>query len=183
MRTKVIIGGAVVLALVLFFAFPFAARHKAAQQDITVRHVKSVASAGITTMTFEIKNPTADPYIFSPYEMQVRNSNGWIKFQRFDITSIHPPPKLGSRGVASWTVDVTNLPAGSVVRFSIRVQKTLLGVEGFARRAELNLNAATGSRAQGTGLPLNPNDKNSSVYGKPKEVVTQEWVETRKYKL
>ena len=71
--------------------------------------------------------------------MQVRNGNAWTKFQAFDITKIHPHPTLDSGGVASYTVTVTNLPAGSVVRFSIRPQKVLLGVNGFARRAELEL--------------------------------------------
>src|SRR5689334_8836187 len=107
--------------------------------DFTVRHVKSVQSGEITTISFEIKNYTADPYIFFPFEVRVRNGTNWTKFQGFDISKINPHPTLNPGGVASYTVSVTNLPPGSVVRFSIRPQKILLGINGFVRRAELNL--------------------------------------------
>jgi hypothetical protein len=174
-RTKAIIAGAVVLALLLFVAFLFTAPRKP-PQNITVSHVESAESAGITTMTFEIKNHTTDPYIFFPYEVQVRNSNDWTRFQALGSTRIQPIPTLAPKGVVSYTVNVTNLHAGSVVRFAIRVQKTLMGVQGFARRAELDLKGAGASG--GTGISLNPNDKNSSVFGLPKEVLTEEWIET-----
>jgi len=125
-------------------------------------------------MSFEITNHTADPYIFFPFEVQVRKGNSWTNFEGFDITKIHPPPTLAPRGAASYTVNVTNLPADSVVRFSIRHQRTLLGVDGFVRRAELNL------KKQGTGVSLNPRDKNSQVFGLPTEVVSEQWIETVK---
>jgi len=124
-------------------------------------------------MTFEIKNHTADPYIFHPFEVQVRNGNAWAKFQGFDIIKIHPAPKIDPKGLASYTLNVTNLPAASVVRFKIRPQKTLLGVNGLVRRAELNLK----KQGPSGGFPLNPYDRNSNVFGLPTEVVSEEFVE------
>ena len=174
MRTKAIVAGAVVLVVLLCFAILFSVpRHP--PQDFTVRHVGSIQSGNVTTMTFEITNHTADPYIFFPSEVQVRNGNRWTKFQGFDITKIHPTLKIDPKGLASYTVNVTNLPSKSVVRFSIRPQKLLLGVDGFVRRAELKV-----KKQGGVGLPLNPYDRKSQVYGQPSEVVSEEWVETVK---
>jgi hypothetical protein len=116
-------------------------------------------------MTFEIKNHSATPYIFFPFEVHVRNGNAWTRLQGFNIGTIHPIPKVNPKGVASYTVNVTNLPARSGVRFSIRPQKILLGVNGLVRRAELKLENHGGT------IPLNPNDRNSQVYGLPTEVV------------
>lgn len=141
-------------------------------QPIKLRHVKSVQSENVTTMIFEITNHTADPYIFFPFEVQVRNGTDWTEFEGFDRPRFI---RLAPRGVASYTVNVTNLPAKSVVRFSIRPQKTLLGVDGFVRRAELNLKKQGGGAGGWTSL--NPNDKNSQVFGLPTEVVSEEWVE------
>ena len=169
-KTKAIIAGAVVLVVLLFIAMLFTVPRKPPPpQEVTVRHVGSVQFGNVTTMTFEVTNHTADPYIFCPFELQVRNGNAWTKFQGFDITKIDPFPTLAPRGLASYTVNVTNLLAGSVVRFSIRPQKVLLGVNGFVRRAELEV--------KGGGIPLNPYDKNSQVFGLSTEVVSEEWVE------
>ncbi|MGH7973517.1 MAG: hypothetical protein ACREIC_32780 [Limisphaerales bacterium] len=173
MKTKAVVAGAVVLVVLLFLAILLTVPRKS-QQDITVRHVKSVQSADITTMTFEVKNHTDTPYIFFPSEVQVRNGSAWTKFQGFDITTIHPNPTVGPMALASYTVNVTNLPAKSVVRFSIRPQKILLGVNGFVRRAELNLKKQGGG---GGGVSMNPYDRNSSVYGLPTEVASEEFVE------
>jgi hypothetical protein len=49
----------------------------------------------------------------------------------------------------------------------------LLGVNGFLKRVELNKKRGTA----GPALPLNPYDKNSHVYGKPTEVISDEFVE------
>lgn len=123
-------------------------------------------------MTFEIKNHSATPYIFFPFEVQVRNGKVWTKVQDFNIGTIHPVPKVDPGSLASYTVNVTNLPVGSAVRFSIRPQKILLGVNGFVRRAELKLEHHGAS-----SIPLNPNDRNRQVYGSPTEVVSEEYVE------
>ena len=174
---KLIIARVVGFALLLFVAILFVLVRQPSPA-ITVRHVKSVQSEHVTTMTFEIKNHTADPYIFHPFEVQVRNESAWTKFQGFDITKIHPHPTLDPGGVASYTLNVTNLPAGSVVRFSIRPQKVLLGVSGFVRRAELEVKRqANGGRGGGGGISLNPYDRNSKVFGLPTEVVSEEFVE------
>jgi len=92
-KTKAIVAGAVVLALLLFTAMLLTGPRRP-PQNITVRHVGSVWSSNIVTLTFEITNHTADPYIFFPFEVQVRNGNGWTKFEGFDITKIHPHPTL-----------------------------------------------------------------------------------------
>lgn len=176
-KTKAIAASAVVLVGLIFVVFMLCIIPHRPSQDITIRHVKSVQSANITTMTFEIKNHTANPYIFFPFEVQVRNGNGWSKFQGFDIGTIHPIPKIDPKGLASYTVDVTNLPAASVVRFSIRPQKILLGVNGFVRRAELELDRRK-QGGGGGGVSLNPYDKNGQVFGLPTEAVaTGEFVE------
>jgi hypothetical protein len=106
----------------------------------TVRHVQSVHSDNVTTLTFEITNQTSDQYIALPLEVQVRNGNDWTKFQGFDHFNItHPITTINPKGFVPLTVDVTNLPAGSVVRFKVRPQKLLTGVRGFLRGAELKL--------------------------------------------
>ena len=170
MKTKPIVIGAVLLLVLLFIALPLTvARHP--PHEITVRHVASVRLENIATMTFELKNHTANPYVLASFEVQVRSGNGWTKFQGFDGSTMRPIP-IHAMGLTSHTCNVTNLPAGSVVRFKIRPQKTLMGVNGFLRRAELNL------KKQGRGVSLNPNDRNSKVFGLPTEVVSEEWVET-----
>lgn len=169
MRTKAIVASvvpSVVLLLVLFFILD-----RRPSQDITIRHVKSLQSEDITIMTFEIKNHTSNPYIFFPFEVQVRNENRWNKFQGFD-TRISPFPTLDPGGLATYSVSVTNLPAGSVVRFTIHPQKIILGFNGFVKRAELDLQNL---RSGGPRLSLNPNDKNSKVYGPPKMVLSEEF--------
>lgn len=172
-RTKAVVAS-VVLSVVLLLGLLFILDRRP-QQEITIRHVKSVQSADITIMTFEIKNHTSNPYIFFPFEVQVRDGNGWRKFQGFD-TRINPFPTLDPGGLASYAVSVTNLPAGSVVRFSVRPQKILLGFNGFIRRAQFNLQRQRGGGG-GTRISLNPNDKNSKVYGPPTKVVSEEFVE------
>jgi hypothetical protein len=170
---KVIIASAVVAGL-LFLAILFALPRQS-PSPITVRHVKSLQSNNVITMTFEIKNHTAAPYIFFPFEVRTRNGNTWRKFQGFTAGTIHPIPTLAPTGLASYTVDVTNLPAGSVVRFAIRAQETLLGVKGFVRRAELNVrNRPAGA---GGGISLNPHDANSKVFGLPTEIESEDFIE------
>jgi hypothetical protein len=177
MRRTPIIALAVGVALVVFIAILFAAV-RPSPPDITVRHLKSVRFADITTMTFEIKNRTADPYVFFPFEVQVRNGDAWTKFQGWsDISMIHPIPKLDPKSLASYTLNVTNLPAGSVVRFSIRPQKILLGFNGLVRRAELELDRRR-QGGGGQGISLNPYDRSSQVAGPPTEpVATEEFIE------
>ncbi len=178
-RTKAIVAGPVLLTILLFIALLLSTL-RTPPQKITLRHVKSIRTENVTAMNFEIKNQSSDPYIFFPFEVQIRNGNAWTKFQGFDITKIHPAPKIDPQGLASYTLNVTNLPAGSVVRFSIRPQKVLLGLNGFVRRAELEVKRQTGGGAGGGGggIPLNPYDRNSQVYGMPIEVVSEEFVET-----
>ena len=175
MKTKLVLTGAVVLTLLLFTLITVSVSRLPAEL-ISIRHLNSVQSGRVTTMTFEITNHTADPYIFSPFQVQLRNGNAWTKFQGFD-TAVHPHPTLAPRGVASCSIDVTNLLPGSVVRFSIRPQKILMGFNGFVRRAELNLQRPAGA-GPGGRISLNPNDPRSAVFGTPTVVVTEEWVET-----
>jgi hypothetical protein len=175
MRRKAIAAGAVVVVLFLFTALLLFAFRKP-PQEITLRHVKSIRTEDITEMSFEVKNQTADSYIFYPFEMQIRNRNAWTKFQGFDIKQFHQSPKLSPNGLASCTVNVTNLPAGALVRFGIRSQKVLVGPRGFIRRAEFDLKQRR-KGGPGVWIPLNPYDKNSQVYSRPSEVVSEEFIE------
>ena len=172
-RTKAIVAGAVlsvVLLLVLLFVLD-----RRRPQDITIRHVKSVQSEDITIMTFEIKNHTSNSYIFALFELEVRKGNGWNRFPGLN-TRFSPVPNLDPGGLATYSVSVTNLPAGSLVRFSIHPMKIILGFSGFVRRAQFNFQRL---RRGGGGMriSLNPNDKNSKVYGSTTEVVSEEFVE------
>jgi hypothetical protein len=172
-RTKVIVAGAVVL-VVLLFAGVLLTVYRKAPPGITVRHVKSVQSAGITTMTFAIKNHTGNLCVFVPFEVQVRNRSTWTKFQGYDTYPMYPgSPTLGPKGTVSYSVNVANLPPKSVVRFTIRAQKTLLGFKGLVRRVQVNLK----KEGPAGGFPLNPYDKNSQVFGFPTEVASDEFVE------
>ncbi len=175
-KTKLALTGAIVLTLLLFTLILVSVSRLPAEL-ISIRHLNSVQSGRVTMMTFEITNHTADPYIFSPFQVQLRNGNAWTKFEGFDVTAIHPHPTLAPWGVASYSIDVTNLLPGSVVRFSIRPQKILMGLNGFVRRAELNLQRPAGA-GPGGRISLNPNDPSSKVFGPPTVVVTAEWVET-----
>ena len=177
MRARAIVAGAVVLAI-LFIAWLFFIPRKP-PQDITLRHIKSLRTENMTSMSFEVKNRTANPYIFFPFQVQIRNGNGWTNFQDFDMTKIHPSPKIGPKALASYTLYVTNLPAGSHVRFVIRPQKVLLGASGFIRRAELEMDRKRRGTG-GSGIPLNPYDKSSQVYGMPIEVVSEEFIEAER---
>jgi hypothetical protein len=174
MKTKGIVIGAMVLLAVLFAAVTLSG-FRSLGPSFTVRHVNSVCSNGITTMTFEITNHTAEPCIFQPFELQIQNTNGWSQFQDFDKPGIRPHPPLDAFGVAIFTIKIVNLPGKSAVRFSARVEKSLLGIEGFVIRAKVNWKRRGGS---GILLPLNPYDKNSHIYGKPTKVMSEEWVET-----
>lgn len=171
------VAGGVVFALFLLIALLLTTPRRP-PQGITLRHVNSFRTDNVTTMRFEVKNHTSDPYIFFPFEVQVRTGNSWTKLQGFDLTMIHPVPKLDPAGLASYTLGVTNLPAGTAVRFTIRPQKVLLGINGFVRRAELEVERkARGTPGAGGGVSLNPYDRSSHVYGMPTEVVSEEFVE------
>jgi hypothetical protein len=174
MKTKGIVIGAVVL-LALFFGAVSLSNFRKSAPNFTVRHVNSVCSNAITTMTFEVTNHTANPYIFHPFELEIQNTNGWSEFQSFNKPGPRPNPTLSPWGHAFCTINVTNLPDKSVVRLSVRFQKTLLGAEGFVRRAQLTWERRG---RPGSGLSLNPYDKNSHVFGFPTEGVSEEWVET-----
>jgi hypothetical protein len=176
MKTKAMVAGAVVFALLLLIALLLATPRRP-PQDITLRHVNSTRTNNVTTMSFEVRNHTSDPYIFFPFEVQVRTGDSWTKFQGFDMTKFHPAPRLAPAGLASCTVGVTNLPARAVARLCIHPQKVLLGVHGFLRRAELEMERKSGSRAGRSAVSLNPYDRNSQVYGMPTKVVSEEFVE------
>jgi hypothetical protein len=172
-KTKAVIAGAVVLAVLLFIVM-FLPAHHSRPQAVTVRHVKSVQSSNVTTMTFEVTNHTADTYVFKPAQILVRDGNSWTMFQDFERLNFNPLPKLAPRGVALYDVDVTNLPANSVVLFLMTPQKVLVGVDGFILRVKWDV------EARRRVFPLNPFDRSSQVYGTPAYVVSEEWVETGK---
>jgi hypothetical protein len=171
---KAVVPGALVLVVLLFFALLVVVYHQP-PLDITVRHVKSVQTGDITTISFEVKNHTPSPYAYRRLEVQVRNGNVWTGFQDFDINRFNAYPALGPRAVASYTVNVTNLPAQSVVRLSLYLQKPLHGVEGFARRAEFKWRMTNQ-----VNVSLNPYDTNSIFWGKPTVVTSEEFVEPGK---
>ena len=173
MTTKAIVAS-VVLVVLLFFAMLLVVSHKP-PQAITVRHIKSVQSADVTTMTFEIKNRTAAPFLFSPYAVQVRNGNARTNFQDVDYHQEFGPP-IGPTGLVYCTVSVTHLPAKSVVRFSVTTAKQLLGLSGLFTRVELNWKLRRGNFGW-SALSLNPYDKNSPALGKPTEITSDEFVE------
>jgi hypothetical protein len=171
-KKRVIIVGSVVLAVLLFAIL--LSVHRDQPQAIKVRHVKSVQSSNVITMTFEVTNHSTDTYMFDQFDVAVRNDNAWARIFYF--------PGMGRvnllpRGSNSYELSVLNLPTNSVVRYSFASNKVLLGVEGFLIRVKINL------QQLGHGhrwISLNPYDKNSHVYGKPIEVFSEEWVETAK---
>jgi hypothetical protein len=107
--------------------------------------------------------------VFLPLEVQIQNRKGWSKYQGFDVHAINPLPTLNYIGLASYSVEVTNLSAGTAVRFKISAQKTLTGLNGLMRRIKLDL--------EGGHYPLNPFDKTSKVFGPPVEIISDEFVE------
>lgn len=168
MRRKPIVAGVVAIAILLLTIIVFITA-RPSPLTLTIQHIKSTQSENVTTMSFEVTNHTADPYILNPIQVQVRNGNAWTKFEDFDSAG---PTPIVPRGVAFYTVEVTNLPPGSFVRSSLCPPKILSGFNGFFRRAQVRMIEPASK------ILLNPNDKLSGVAGPPTEVVSDEWLET-----
>jgi hypothetical protein len=169
MGRKPIILGIVVIILAVLVVVLLAVPRQSSP-TIGVRHVWSFRSGNVTTLKFEITNHSTARYVCSPFELQGRNGKVWIRFMGLTpltSRSLHLDPM----GSAFYRVEVTNLAAGSTLRFKINAQPELKGLNGFIRRAELKV----GRKVR--NVTLNPFDKNSAVFGLPEEVVSEEFVE------
>jgi hypothetical protein len=169
-KTKAIVAGAVVLALLLS-AILLSADRGLPPQPVTVRHVGTVLSEGVTQMTFEITNHTVNTFGVYSLEIQVRDGNSWRCWRHCRHENY---ATLTSRGNASFTVNVANLPDTSIMRFLMSSQRILSGLNGFVKCVEWDV------KTRSLALPLIPFDSRSAVYGDEIEVVSKEWVETVK---
>jgi hypothetical protein len=171
---KAIVAGVVgLLFLVVISLMFFVVR--ATAPAVTVRYIKTVQSGNSLAMTLQISNHTANGFIFHPFKLEAREGDGWKTRCKFEATSFRPAPELTAYSLTNFTFEVTNAPAGSSLRFTIRVQEVLTGAKGFIRRVEVR-HQDTISGSGGKPFPLNPYDKWSKVFGKPIEVVTEEFV-------
>jgi hypothetical protein len=172
-KTKAIIAGAVVLALLLFVVV-FIQRNT--PQAVTVRHIASVQSSNVTTMTFEITNHTANTYILERFDVELRLGTSWTDVSISNFVSwIFMMP----RGVQSYTfkltdVKLTDLSAEPVVRAGVFAASNLTGLRGLIKRLNLRF------LHKGSGVSLNPFAKNNFVYGEPTVFASEEWVEAFK---
>ena len=168
MRTKPIIAGAVVA--VLFLTSIVFIISRPSPPPIKIRQIKSVQSGGWVTATFEITNQTASTYVFFPVQVEVRSGAAWKKCFEFD-NAYALPPSVGAHGCKTYdAVGMGLLPKGFSLRFRLRAQKILTGLNGFIRRFKLNLRPGI------PHMPLNPFDKTSTVAGPPVEIVSDEFV-------
>jgi len=165
----VIIASVAVVIVLLAAAFVLLlTRHSV--PPISVRHIKSVKSGHEVAVTVSISNHTGTAFIFVPFRLEAREGAGWRTCCEFRADSFHPAPSLAPHSFTNYTCEVTNMPSGSSLRFTIHVQEILTGPKGFLRRLKLR-------RIQkAANFPLNPYDKNSKVFGMPVEVATEEFV-------
>lgn len=166
-RKPIIVLLLAIILVVLVAVFLVVSRH--ASPAIVVRHVQSVRSGNVTTLTFEITNHSTAAYVFSPFKVQDRTGTVWS--MDLNNVTLRQPQHLNPMGHASYKVEVTNLAAGSTLRFKINVLKELKGLNTFIKRAELKF------RGTGINIPLNPFDKSSRFFALPEEVVSEEFVE------
>lgn len=144
---------------------------RTASTAVTVRHVKSDQTFDTFAVTVQISNGTANDFIFYPSKLEAREGTGWRKVCEFRADSFHPAPCVAAHSATNFTWDAPNVRVGSTVRVTMRAQEVLTGAKGFLRRVELRRIDKTPNR-----VPLNPYDKNSKVFGKPIEIVTEEFI-------
>lgn len=174
MGKKAIVAGVVgIVFLAVITLIFFAAR--AASPGLTARHIKTVQSGSSLSMTLQISNRTANGFIFYPFKLEAREGTGWKTRCKFEAPSFHPTPEVAPYSFTNLTFEVTNAPLGSSLRLTIRVQEILTGPKGFLRRVQVRHNDNI-SGSGGKPFPLNPYDKWSKVFGKPIEVVTEDFV-------
>ena len=163
MRTKPIIAGAVIIAILLSIVFITA---RPSLPSITVRHIKSVRSGDWVVATFEITNQTDQNYLLIPVWVKARNGLAWPLTDHFSI------PILGPYRSVTATFNMTNLPAGSPVRLRLDAIKELAGLERFFMRFDLRF------RQGQRNVSLNPLDKSVRVFSSKQAVIlSDEFVE------
>lgn len=169
MKTKPVIAGVIVAVLLLTSIVFIISRPS--PPPIKIRQIKSVQYGCWVTATFEITNKTGSTYVFFPGQVEVLSGAAWKKCFEFD-NAYALPPSVGAHGCKTYD-DVGRglLPKGSPLRFRLRAQKILTGLNGFIRRFKLNLRPGV------PHIPLNPFDKTSTVAGPPVEIVSDEFVE------
>lgn len=170
MRTKPIVASLVGIVFLLFIAILLVAVRKASPA-VTVRHIQSVRTGDTLFVTVQVSNRTGNDFVFYPFTLEVREGTVWKKYYEFRDYPYHPIPGLTRHSFTNYICEVTNTPAGSVLRLTLHAQEVLTGPKGFLRRAELRLKDKRSNR-----MPLNPNDKNSKVFAMPIDAVTEEFV-------
>lgn len=156
------------IGLVLFIAIlPVAVRTAPA---VTARHIKTVSRGDKLLMTIQISNHTAHAFIFYPTKLEARAGTGWNTISEFTDRSLMG--RLAPYSFTNYICETLSTPAGSSLRLRIYAQEVLTGPKGFLRRIQLRTAGRTPSQ-----VPLNPYDKQSWVYGKASEVVTEEFVQ------
>ena len=139
---------------------------------VTVWHSHAARSNDVFLLTFQITNHTGNAYVFYPYEVEAKEGPEWKRcFQFWN----NPPPRLGYPTLAAnaflaYTCTATNLPSGCSLRFKMRVQKQLEGLESFMRRVKLR---QSGVFARDP-ISLNPFGRDK-VFGMPVEIVSDEF--------
>jgi hypothetical protein len=168
MGKKAVMGAAVLLA-VLLGAIVFVFGRQPPSPAITVRHVQSVQSGSVTTMTFEITNHSTKGYLV--YLWCVEANGGPVWRTCFDL---RPQPALPLYGLAHSqisTLKTTNVPTGLPLRLRMGASKECVGLETLFPRL--------GFRLRGGQISLNPFDK-TKVFGVPTPIVSDEFVEPSK---
>lgn len=152
------------LAILLFTGKP--------SSTITMRHLQTVQSNDVFLLTFEITNHTSDDYIFLPFEVAAQCAGVWQRCFQFRNDRVRRPERsLLPQASLTYSCNATNLSPGCALRFKIRAQKTLTGVEGFVRRIRLSANP----HMRDPHGSFHPFAKNSKVFGEPIEIASEEF--------
>lgn len=136
MRTKPIIAGAVLIAILLLITIGFVTA-RPSSPAITVRHVKSVQSGRVASVTFGVTNHTTKAYMIYPFSIQALNGSTWTNCFSFDTNRI--PDVVGPHGFLSSIVEATNLPTASALRLKLLAQKELGGLDRVRMQLFLRL--------------------------------------------
>jgi hypothetical protein len=180
-RTKAIVGGLVLIALLLFIGILFVPRSLPA---FTVRHFERNVSLYGITQTFAVTNNGAGNCYFYPTGLEVLEGTNWKTCIKIGVleginwkTCIKIGPSanrtsgLGPHESTLYNLKNTRLPAGQPLRLKMAVGWELKGFSKVLARYQLR-------RSGNTSISLNPFDKSAKIYSVPTEVLSNEFMET-----
>jgi len=156
--TALAIGGLVCVRVVLFSG--------SGSRAITVSHVKTIGHGPSATAIFMVSNQTPDLYFVCSPCIEAHYGSFWK--ERPEAISGYAASIL--RGHDSYSFQMTNLPTEVRLRLKVLAGRELPGLQGAFNRLLIRLFG-------GTQVSVDPFDKLSSVFAKPKPFLSEEFTE------